>query len=116
MVLNAKEPPTKLSYAVARMLKRVQKPLADFNDKVEDLRNDLCLTDEKTKAVAADANGQFQFTRDNLKKLVEEKRKLLDSDVEIEPYFATELPNNLGDDARVAFEGFVIKGEENAAG
>lgn len=111
---NSKEPPTKLSYAVARMLKRVQKSITEFNEQIEDLRNDLCLTDERTKAIVQDANGLNQFTKENLKKLIEARRQLLNEEIDIEPYIATELPKHLSDDVRVAFEGFVITEQEHA--
>jgi len=101
------EPQTKLSYAVARMLKRCQKPIEDYNARNEDIRLNEALEDEKTKAVLMEGQ-QYKFSKQGLKKVVEEQRKLLDEEVEIEPYIATAVPANLSDDVRVSFEGFVI--------
>jgi hypothetical protein len=111
-----KLPQTKLSYAVARMLKRCQKPLEDYNGKIEDLRLDQALEDEKTKAVLRDEQQQYKFDKNGLKKVLEDQRALLNQEIEIEPYIATALPGDLSSDVRIAFEGFVIEPEpeENA--
>jgi len=106
-----KLPQTKLSYAVARMLKRCQRPLEDYNGKIEDLRLEQALEDEKTKAVLRDEQQQYKFSKAGLKKVLEDQRGLLSQEIEIEPYTATALPEDLSDDVRIAFEGFVIKAE-----
>lgn len=109
MSIQEKQPQTKLSYAVARMLKRCQKPIEDYNAKIEDIRLDNALEDEKTKAVLRDEAQQYKFSKEGLRKIIEEQRKLLDGEIEIEPYIATAIPDDLSDDARVAFEGFVLE-------
>jgi hypothetical protein len=107
-----KQPQTKLSYAVARMLKRCQKPLDDYNGEIEDLRLDHALEDEKTKAVLRDEAQQYKFSKQGLKTVIEKQRELLEKEIEIEPYIATALPASLNDDVKVAFEGFVMEKQE----
>jgi hypothetical protein len=109
--MNAKES-SKLSYAVVRTAKRCERVIEKFNDAMEDARLDNCMTDEKNKAILRDERGEYRFTPDGLRKVTEKRRELLDAEVELELYFATELPPDLSSDARVAFEGFVIRPEE----
>lgn len=107
-----KQPQTKLSYAVARMLKRCQKPLDDYNGKLEDLRLENALEDEKTKAILRDEAQQYKFSKQGLKAVIEAQRELLEKEIEVEPYIATALPDNINDDVKVAFEGFVMEKQE----
>jgi hypothetical protein len=93
------------------MGKRCERLIEKFNDAMEDARLDNCLTDEKTKAILREADQQYKFTQEGLRKVTEKRRELLDTEVEIEPYFATETLPDLPSDVRVAFEGFVIRPE-----
>ena len=108
----AKDKPTKLSYAVARMVKRCDILIRKFNEEMEDCRADNALTDEKTKALLVDGLGNYQFTREGTQTVVRKRRELLDTEVEIEPYISTETPPDLRNDICVAFEGFVLKPQD----
>lgn len=103
----AKENDNKLSYAIKKTIKRIQEASEDFNEKAEDLRIEYCSTDEKGNVVKV--NGQYQFTKENLRKLNADFKKLF---LEIDPYFATEIPEDLTDEQTEAFEGIVIEVKE----
>lgn len=101
--------PTKLSYALARVSKRALKHTQEMDAEMEDVRTDNALTDEKPPhAILRDDRNQFKFTKEGLKAVMEKNKELLEKEVELEPYFATELPADLANDFRVEFERFVI--------
>lgn len=103
---------TKFGWALQRVLPRVQKVLGQYNDRLEELRIDLCSADDAGN-VLKDAHKELVFTKENLKKFNAERQKLYESfEVEIEAYHATKLPP-LTLSEHMAFEGFVIaEGQE----
>jgi hypothetical protein len=110
LYLSTHQDETKLTYALNRVVKRASKIHGKYLERREELQIDNCVTDDKGK-ILRDADKGFQFTRDGLKKVNEECRRILDEEVEIDPYHATELPENLTQVERDAFMGFVIEGQ-----
>ncbi len=104
---------TKLGYAISRMTARVKKAQERYLAAVEDINIDACATDDKG-IILRDSRGDFTYTRDGLKQRNKLRQELYESEIEVEPYFATQLPDDLTEAEREAFEGFVVR-EEMAA-
>jgi hypothetical protein len=111
---------TKLAYAIERVTKgyaaQAEKLEAAYREKLADLDIEHCSTDERGN-ILTDGAGRYVYTKDaqraRLKRQREELERLLGAVVEVEPYFATALPDDLSDAEREALTGFVIKpGEE----
>ncbi len=105
------DPPTsKFVYAINRMLKRSQSILNDYREKVEDLNIKYCSEDEKGN-VETDERGQFKFKRDELISRNKDQRVLFKTQTEIEAYHATEVPDDLTQEEKDIFAGFVMPEE-----
>jgi hypothetical protein len=106
---------SKLSWAIRRVTDQIGKMNTAMQRKFEDLDLDHCTTvharpgdSDSPMVIARDAAGKLCFTVQATK----DRRKAFDAlidaeDVEIEPYYATELPV-LKDAEREIFSGFVI--------
>jgi len=103
---------TKLGYAMKKVFKSSGKVFEEFKDAVDDVRVDNCLTDPDTKAILKDDKGGYMFSKDGHKKTRKDLKKLQEEwtkrDVEIETYFATEIPKDLTDEQKRVFCGVVI--------
>lgn len=108
--LRANPEASKLEYALKKMLKRCAAIMEDYNEKLEDLRIENCIEDEKG-VIARDERGNYQFSKSGLKTLLKAHRTLADQAVSLEDYIATALPENLSGVDRENFAGFVVPGE-----
>lgn len=104
---------SKLKYAIERVMKRTKKVIEQYREDLEDAQIEHCYADEKG-VIVRDGRGEYQFTKEGLTALNQKRRELVRSEVSVEPYFATELPENLDPTTKEIFTGFVIKesGEE----
>jgi hypothetical protein len=101
----------KLAYAITKVMARCEKLLQRYKAKVEDLRIEACLTDEKGK-ILRDQRGDFEFTQKGLKDFNAARQKLFETEeVEIDPHFATQVPATLTAMEREVFTGIVIREE-----
>lgn len=103
---------SKFSYAIKRVVDQIT---ALDKIKVVEFENidiDNCATDANG-VILRNPDGSLAFTKDGLKACNAARSALLDSEVEIEPYYATEVPELL-EGEREIFAGFVIKPEEDA--
>lgn len=99
---------TKLRYALNRVMPQITKAQAKITEKFEEIDVDHCATDDKG-IVLKDAQGGFQFTKDELKKRNTERNKACEADeFEFTPYFATTIPDDLGEIELDAFAEIVI--------
>jgi len=98
----------KLSYAIKKVLKRIDKVQVQINEAMEDLRIDNCNVDEKGN-VLRDEKGSYQYTKEGLKALGKGMRELKDAEYELEIYIATETPEGLTEEQKEAFKGIVIE-------
>jgi len=105
---------TKMGYAIMRISIRANKLMDRFREKRDDLDIDFCATDDNG-IVRRNAQGELEYTKEDLKARDQARRKLFRSEVEIEPYYATELPSDLTPIEAEAFSGFVIREEEAEA-
>lgn len=108
---NAK---TKLGYAISRLSPRIEKLLQRYQNESEDINIDHCATDDKGY-ILRDERGDYRFTRDELKKRNHARQKLFESEVEIEPYFATEVPDDLPAAFHEICLGLIIREETESA-
>lgn len=102
---NAK---TKLGYAIERVRKNCKRHIDAYNEAVQDLQVDNAATDDKG-VLLTEENGAYKYTREGMKNLNKAIRELRKKDVEVEVYHASELPEELSDEMKEVFDGFVIK-------
>jgi hypothetical protein len=105
---------TKLGYAITRMNPRVQKIQQRYQNSIDDIHIDACATDEKG-LILKDERGEYRFTREAMRTVKRRRQELFESEITIEPYFATDIPKDLSEQAREAFIGFIIQAEEAKA-
>jgi hypothetical protein len=101
---------TKLGYAIHKMLTRSEQFQGRYNNAVSDLQADNCATGDKG-VILRDARGNMEFTPEGIKKLTQQRQALYESEIEVEVYFATQVPEDLTDIERDDFAGFVLKAE-----
>lgn len=126
----AARPRTKLGYACRRVMKQTDHALSRYNEALEDLRVQHCMTEAGEKEgkrgrilygvpARPDAPAPYQFDADGLAAFNQAHRALLGEAAEFpgnafERYFATEVPDDLPLGHFDAMVGFTI-GEELAA-
>jgi hypothetical protein len=99
---------TKLGYAIKRVISQLEKIQTDYMQHRDDASIDCAATDEKG-VLLTEADGRFRFTPEKLKERNRLWRELDAQEMfEIEPYFATEVPD-IDESIREALTGFVIK-------
>jgi hypothetical protein len=99
---------TKFKYGLEREMKLLKNVKENFEIEANDISIDNAATDDKG-VLLTDANGAFKFTKEGLKARNKQHRELLSKSVEIEPYYVSEIPDELTDEQRQAFTGFVIR-------
>ena len=106
-------PGTKFTWAVNRVLKRSQAVISDYQERVTELHIKHAAVDDKG-VLDLDPRGQFRFKPDELILKNQEQSKLFRSETQIEPYYATEVPDDLTESEKDLFADFVIKPETTA--
>ena len=105
---------SKLHYAIKRVMAQIESANGPMQIKIENLDIDNCATGE-AGVILRNADGSLAFTRDGLKARNAARKELLDAeDIEIEPYFATELPE-LSEGELNVFRGFVVEDQKLSA-
>lgn len=107
-------PKTKWTYALERMEKRLKPQIEAYQEAQGDLQIEHAATDEKG-AILTEPDGRFRYTKDGLRARNKAQKELMEKTVEFEPYYATELPENLSEIEKETCAGFVLKEEEAAA-
>ncbi len=107
---DPKNADTKLGYALQqRMQPRVKKAGTKYNSLREDIAIEYAVTDDK-KHILKDERGSYIDTVESAKAKKARWEKLYEEGTyEIEPYFATEIPEGLTDIEIEAMTGFVIQ-------
>lgn len=106
-------PKTKWTYALERMEKRLTPQIEAYQEAAADLQIEHAATDEKG-AIMTEPDGRFRYTKEGLLARNKAQKKLMNQTVEFEPYYATDLPENLSQIEKETCAGFVLK-EEDAA-
>jgi len=118
LYLGENKSETKLTYALKRVLSRVVKQKATVDERLLDLNIDHCVTAKQgdDEVIVRDGRGDLQYTKDSQKACNTAKLKYLaEANIEVEPHYATKLPDDLGIFELEAFSGFVIKPEDAEA-
>lgn len=103
---------TKFRHALERMEKRAVKLHEPVAAKQADLNIEHAATEGEGGPVLTDSEGRFRYTKDGIRARNKAQKALLETAVEIEPYFATELPKEaLTPAEKEACSGFVIPEE-----
>lgn len=108
---------TKLSYALKRVLTRVQSQAETVQQHLTDTDIDHCLTEQRNgvDVIVRDGAGALQYTREAMKARNAAQSAYLNGDnLDVESYMATKLPDDLNVFEVEAFEGFVISAEDAA--
>lgn len=106
---------TKLRQAVKKVLGRCMKLLEAQAEQEEDIQFEHCSTDDKTKIILKDENGQLKFTKDTVRKKNDAIRALRAKPLDIVPIIVDEVPDDLKGTDRDAFAGFVLPAEPDDA-
>lgn len=101
---------SKFRYALNKLCKRFTKLEERLNDQLGDNAIEHCSVDEKTKVLLRDANGQLQFTKEGIRARNLANKDLMETEVEIESHYVTEISETVSIDDKEVFEGFVIPG------
>lgn len=103
---------TKLKYAIERTGEMVNKVAKDFQQKVADLKLEHALSEPNGKVpFTLNEQGErvYDYTKEGIKALDKATEDLFNSEVEVEVYYATELPETLEEGWKEIFKGFVIE-------
>lgn len=99
---------SKFKYALTKVCRKINKLQERYREAVEEINIEHCATEKDTGVILRDAQGQYQYVKEELLKRNREVSKLFHEEVTIEPHFATEVPNDLTDLEKEVFEGFVL--------
>lgn len=113
MFIKQHEEKTKFRYALERIDKRLEPHTGAYMASLYDLDLEHAATDEKSVLITGEKE-QFRYTKDGLRARSKARQELLAKTFEFEPYFATELPDNLSEVEKQVCAGFVLKEEEAA--
>lgn len=91
------KPKTKMLEACKNVLKQTDKIFEKYNEDLELIRIEFALEDEKTKAVLYDVNGNYKYTKENLKKLNVKIKELQKTEVEVHQRLVEDIDNLLED-------------------
>lgn len=102
---------TKLKYAIERVGKANESVINSYYQKLADLQLEHAYANEKG-VVPFTTNEQgtrvYEYSKEGLKKLDKAIEDLFNSEVEIQVYYATELPEDYDNQWDEIFKGFVI--------
>ena len=99
---------SKLTYALKKMLKACGAHHTAYAEGVEDLRIEHCVVDPKNQAILHDERGAYVFTKDGMRAFIKAEKALRETAVVIVPFVVQDMPDDLTDDERGAFAGFVL--------
>ena len=106
---------TKFGYAYQKFFKKNYEPaLKEFQNKIFDIRLDNAMEDKITKEVLKDKDSPrgFKFTKEGLKKCVEQERSLIEEfdkkEIEVTPQFSSYVPE-LTEEQKELLTGLIIE-------
>lgn len=108
--LNSSKDNTKLTYALRKVMKRVEPAIEEYNEELQDVRAENAATDPNTGTFLEGSNGSFKYTQDGLKKLNAKTKELLKKTINLPgaSHYVEVLPPDLHQEFVDAFVGFVI--------
>lgn len=101
---------SKFRYAVKKVQKQAAVRWEDHNELANDLSIEHCLTDKDgaVKYVDNDPRKGYDYSKEGLRKLTTSRKALFESLVDVTPFMAKDVPQDLNDAQREAFAGFVL--------
>jgi hypothetical protein len=102
---------TKLSYAIERISRSLEKGSGELQLKINDLRTDYAQADEKGILIIKEGvkgTDRYCFTKENEKKFRKAVNDLMNESVIIDGYIATEVPDDLTFNQIEDFKGILI--------
>jgi len=75
---------TKVSQKLAKIAKKLEKYLNDYNEQVEEIRIDNASTDDKG-VILKEEKGGYKFSKEGLKKLLNQIKELGEKEFDYEP-------------------------------
>ena len=117
-----RHPISKISYSLKKVLKKL-KMVEDYNNELEDIRVECCYTNNKgvieydiTKDSSGNEVRHYKYTKEDMKQRLHRMRELVEQwnnkTFEVNPYFVTEVPDDITMDEREALLGFVLVAED----
>lgn len=104
---------SKFKYALTRTEKSLKNLYEEYAEKIADLNIEHCVADDKG-VILKDERGEFQFTKESLRLRNKAQKAVLMEAVAVKGYTAQEIPDDLTDDEREIFAGFVLPEEAGA--
>lgn len=98
----------KMTESIRLFFKQVQKIREKYNDELSMLRIDNAAVDEKTKVLLMDEKGNYKFTKEGAKALIEGNKQLLETKVTVHTRICNEVPSDLADEQKEIFAGVLI--------
>jgi len=103
---------SKLQYALSKMLKKTESIQEKYQEEEQEIRIDLATIDKDGVLVIDEKTNSYRYKKEDAKKLDQKLRELANKEVEIEPYIASHLPENLEAIWFEFFVPFVIEDKE----
>jgi hypothetical protein len=103
----------KLKYAITRTLQSAGRALGKYQEDLEEINIENCHT-LPDGVIDLDSRGQYKFDKPSLLARNKARAALFDKPIEVEVYFATEVPEGLPQETAEAFAGFVIQATDPA--
>jgi viroplasmin and RNaseH domain-containing protein len=98
---------SKLRYAVTRNVKNAEKVQKKVQKKIDRLNVEFAL--EKDGKLLRTERGDFEYSREDMLKRADAIEKVMQEEVDFEPYHPTEITREIKDEEKDLLLGFVIK-------
>jgi hypothetical protein len=105
--LSAHKDESKFAYALRKVVKQCQPLVVAYQEHLEDLDIEYCSTGDKD-VILTDDKGGMVYTKENLRKRNAARRALFMTLVEVTPYLAASVPEDLSEAEREVLAGFVL--------
>jgi hypothetical protein len=103
---------TKMEYAIQRTFESVQPKTTEYTTKLKDLKLDNALEDERGKVSFTidikTGERTYDYSKEGLRKLDEDSEKLFNTEIPVNVYYATSVPEDLPVMYQVLFNGFIL--------
>lgn len=110
--ISKHEEESKFKYALTKVSRKIARVQEKWNEALEEANIEHCATD-KDGVILRDEHGQYKYVKEELLKRNKRVNSLYNSEVDIEPHFATEVPEDLTGLEQEVFEDFVLKPVES---
>lgn len=110
---------TKMEYAIQRTFDSVHPKTTEYTTKLKDLKLNNALEDERGKVSFTidikTGERTYDYSKEGLRKLDEESETLFNSEVPIQVYYSTSIPEDLPVIYKVLFNGFILDAEDDVS-